>query len=62
MIDRDGNAVSTTTTINDLYGSGVYLPNVGFFLNDEMDDFAARPGQPNLFGLIQGEQNAVAPG
>ncbi len=62
VMDKDGNAVSTTTTINDLYGSGVYLPTVGFFMNDEMDDFAARPGVPNLFGLIQGEQNAVAPG
>ena len=62
VIDRDGNAVSTTTTINDLYGSGVYLPTAGFFMNDEMDDFAARPGQPNLYGLVQGEQNAVAPG
>jgi gamma-glutamyltranspeptidase/glutathione hydrolase len=62
VMDKHGNAVSTTTTINDLYGSGVYLPTVGFFMNDEMDDFAARPGQPNLFGLIQGEQNAVAPG
>jgi gamma-glutamyltranspeptidase/glutathione hydrolase len=62
VVDKDGNAVSTTTTINDLYGSGVYLPNVGFFMNDEMDDFAARPGQPNLYGLVQGEQNAIAPG
>jgi gamma-glutamyltranspeptidase/glutathione hydrolase len=62
VIDKDGNAVTTTTTINDLYGSGVYLPNAGFFMNDEMDDFAARPGQPNLYGLIQGEQNAIAPG
>ena len=62
VVDRAGNAVSTTTTINDLYGSGVYLPNGGFFLNDEMDDFAANPGQPNLFGLIQGEQNAIQPG
>lgn len=62
VMDKDGNAVSTTTTINDLYGSGVYLPTVGFFMNDEMDDFAARPGQSNLFGLVQGEQNAVAPG
>jgi gamma-glutamyltranspeptidase/glutathione hydrolase len=62
VMDKDGNAVSTTTTINDLYGSGVFLPNTGFFLNDEMDDFAARPGQPNLFGLVQGEQNAIAPG
>jgi gamma-glutamyltranspeptidase/glutathione hydrolase len=62
VVDKDGNAVSTTTTINDLYGSGVYLPNVGIFMNDEMDDFAARPGQPNVYGLVQGEQNAVAPG
>jgi gamma-glutamyltranspeptidase/glutathione hydrolase len=62
VIDKDGNAVSSTTTINDLYGSGVYLPNVGFFMNDEMDDFAARPGQANLYGLVQGEQNAIAPG
>ena len=62
VVDADGNAVSTTTTINDLYGSGVYLPNAGFFMNDEMDDFAANPGQPNLFGLVQGEQNAIQPG
>ena len=62
VVDAAGNAVSTTTTINDLYGSGVFLPTVGIFMNDEMDDFAARPGQPNLFGLVQGEQNAVAPG
>jgi gamma-glutamyltranspeptidase/glutathione hydrolase len=62
VVDAAGNAVSTTTTINDLYGSGVYLPSVGFFMNDEMDDFAARPGRPNLFGLIQGEQNAIQPG
>ncbi|HEX7938563.1 MAG TPA: gamma-glutamyltransferase, partial [Gemmatimonadaceae bacterium] len=61
VIDKDGNAVATTTTINDLYGSGVYLPNAGFFMNDEMDDFAARPGQANLYDLVQGEQNAVAP-
>lgn len=62
VVDKAGNAVSTTTTINDLYGSGVYLPSVGIFMNDEMDDFAARPGQPNGFGLVQGEQNAIAPG
>ena len=62
VIDKVGNAVSSTTTINDLYGSGVYLPNVGFFMNDEMDDFAARPGQANPYGLVQGEQNAIAPG
>lgn len=62
VVDSEGNAVSTTTTINDLYGSGVYLPTAGFFMNDEMDDFAANPGQPNLFGLVQGEQNAIEPG
>jgi gamma-glutamyltranspeptidase/glutathione hydrolase len=62
VVDAAGNSVSTTTTINDLYGSGVYLPNVGIFMNDEMDDFAARPGQPNEFGLVQGEQNAIQPG
>lgn len=62
VVDAAGNAVSTTTTINDLYGSGVYLPNVGIFMNDEMDDFAANPGKPNLFGLVQGEQNAIQPG
>ncbi|MEX2154529.1 MAG: gamma-glutamyltransferase [Gemmatimonadaceae bacterium] len=62
VVDAAGNAVSTTTTINDLYGSGVYLPNVGIFMNDEMDDFAANPGRPNAFGLIQGEQNAIQPG
>jgi gamma-glutamyltranspeptidase/glutathione hydrolase len=62
VVDAAGNAVSTTTTINELYGSGVYLPSVGFFMNDEMDDFAANPGKPNVFGLVQGEQNAIEPG
>ena len=62
VVDTAGNVVATTTTINDLYGSGVYLPTVGFFLNDEMDDFAGAPGRPNLFGLVQGEQNAIQPG
>lgn len=62
VVDADGNAVSTTTTINALYGSGVYVAEAGFFLNDEMDDFAAKPGEPNMFGLVQGEANAIAPG
>ena len=62
VVDEHGNSVATTTTLNDLYGSGVYVAQGGFFLNDEMDDFAARPGQPNMFGLVQGEQNAIAPG
>jgi gamma-glutamyltranspeptidase/glutathione hydrolase len=62
VVDAAGNAVATTTTLNALYGSGVYVRGAGFFLNDEMDDFAAQPGQPNMFGLVQGEQNAIAPG
>jgi gamma-glutamyltranspeptidase/glutathione hydrolase len=62
VVDRDGNLVSLTTTLNNLFGSGLWVPGAGFFLNDEMDDFATAPGKPNLFGLIQGEANAVAPG
>ncbi len=62
VVDAKGNAVATTTTLNNLYGSGVYLTSAGFFLNDEMDDFAAQPGQPNMFGLVQGEANAIQPG
>jgi gamma-glutamyltranspeptidase/glutathione hydrolase len=62
VVDAAGNAVATTTTINNGYGSGVYLTGPGFFMNDEMDDFAAQPGKPNMFGLVQGEQNAIAPG
>jgi gamma-glutamyltranspeptidase/glutathione hydrolase len=62
VVDRQGNAVATTTTINDLFGSGVYVSGAGFFLNNTMDDFATQPGKANLFGLIQGEVNAVAPG
>jgi gamma-glutamyltranspeptidase/glutathione hydrolase len=62
VVDRFGNAVATTTTINELFGSGVFVPGAGIFLNNEMDDFSAQPGTPNLFGLVQGEQNAIAPG
>lgn len=62
VVDRWGNAVGITTTINSLYGSGVWIPGGGFFLNNEMDDFAVQPGTPNQFGLVQGEANAVAPG
>ena len=61
-MDRQGNAVAITTTINSLYGSGVWVPGAGFFLNNEMDDFAVQPGTPNQFGLVQGEANAIAPG
>lgn len=62
VVDRDGNAVGITTTINSLYGSGVWIPGAGFFMNNEMDDFTVQPGTPNQFGLVQGEANAIAPG
>ena len=62
VVDEKGNAVSTTTTLNGLYGSGAFVKGAGFFLNNTMDDFASQPGQPNMFGLVQGEANAIAPG
>ncbi|MBW8876678.1 MAG: gamma-glutamyltransferase [Acidobacteria bacterium] len=62
VVDRDGNLVALTTTLNGLFGCGLWVPGAGFFLNNEMDDFATAPGRPNLFGLIQGEANAVGPG
>jgi gamma-glutamyltranspeptidase/glutathione hydrolase len=62
VVDRAGNAVATTTTLNNTWGSGVWVRGAGFILNDEMDDFASQPGTPNLYGLVQGEQNAIAPG
>jgi len=62
IVDEEGNAVAVTTTLNTLYGSKVTVTGAGFVLNDEMDDFAAKPGTPNLFGLVQGEQNAIEPG
>lgn len=62
VVDAAGNVVSNTYTINDLYGSAVTAKGTGVLLNDEMDDFAARPGTPNLFGLIQGERNKVEGG
>ncbi|HEY3013403.1 MAG TPA: gamma-glutamyltransferase, partial [Gemmatimonadales bacterium] len=62
VIDAEGNAVSCTTTLNNSYGSAVTVTGAGFLLNDEMDDFATSPGQPNMYGLVQGEANAIAPG
>lgn len=62
VVDADGNAVSTTTTLNNSYGSGVTVTGAGFLLNDEMDDFATAPGKPNMFGLVQGDANKVEPG
>ncbi len=62
VIDADGGVVTNTYTINDLYGSRVTAKGTGILVNDQMDDFAARPGKPNMFGLIQGEKNSVQPG
>ena len=61
VVDADGNAVSNTYTLNNSYGSAAVAKGTGILLNDEMDDFAAKPGTPNMYGLIQGERNAVAP-
>jgi gamma-glutamyltranspeptidase/glutathione hydrolase len=62
IVDEQGNAVAVTTTINDWFGSRVTADGLGFLLNDEMDDFSAKPGVPNADGLIQGAANAVGPG
>lgn len=62
VVDEGGNAVSVTTTINGLYGSRVVVGGAGFILNNEMDDFSAKPGAPNLFGLLGTESNAIEPG
>ncbi len=61
IVDSFGNAVSATTTINAGYGSKYYCEELGFFLNNEMDDFSAKPGEPNMFGLIGNEANSIAP-
>lgn len=62
VVDQDGQAVSVTTTINGGFGSYVVVDGAGFFLNNEMDDFSAKPGVPNMFGLVGNEANAIAPG
>ncbi|MDL1913264.1 MAG: gamma-glutamyltransferase [Bergeyella sp.] len=62
VLDKEGNAVSVTTTLNGLYGSKVVVKDAGFFLNNEMDDFSIKPGVPNLYGAVGGEANAIAPG
>ncbi len=61
VVDSEGNAVANTYTLNNSYGSAVVAKGTGLLMNDEMDDFAAKPGTANLYGLIQGERNAVAP-
>lgn len=62
IVDQYGNAIAATTTLNGAYGSKLYVPELGFFLNNEMDDFSAKPGFPNMFGLIGAEANSIAPG
>ncbi len=61
VVDAEGNAVAVTYTLNGSYGSGVTAPGLGFLLNNEMDDFAANPGSPNMYGLMQGEANSIQP-
>jgi len=61
VVDGEGGAVATTTTINGSYGSGVTIPGAGFLMNNEMDDFSSKPGYPNSYGLIQGKANSVGP-
>jgi gamma-glutamyltranspeptidase/glutathione hydrolase len=62
VVDPQGNSVAGTTTLNNSYGSAIVVRGAGFILNDEMDDFSVKPGTPNMYGLIGGEANAIAPG
>jgi gamma-glutamyltranspeptidase/glutathione hydrolase len=62
VVDKEGNAVAVTYTLNNSYGNGITVPGLGFLMNDEMDDFAAKPGAPNMFGLVGADANAIEPG
>jgi len=62
VVDEKGNAVAVTYTLNNSYGNGITAPGLGFLLNDEMDDFAAKPGAPNMFGMLGSDANAIEPG
>ena len=62
VVDGQGNAVSVTTTLNGSYGNRIVVPGAGFLLNNEMDDFSAKPGSPNMYGLLGGEANKIEPG
>jgi gamma-glutamyltranspeptidase/glutathione hydrolase len=62
VVDAEGNAVAVTYTLNEGFGNGITTPGAGFLLNDEMDDFSAKPGAANMFGLVQGKSNAIQPG
>ena len=61
IVDQFGNSIAATTTLNGAFGSKLYCSELGFFLNNEMDDFSSKPGTPNIYGLIGGEANAIAP-
>ena len=61
VVDAEGNTVAVTYTLNGGFGNGITVPGLGFLLNNEMDDFTSKPGSPNLFGLVQGEANSIAP-
>ena len=61
IVDREGNAVSVTTTLNNSFGSKIFVKGAGFLLNDEMDDFSSKPGVPNMFGLVGGKANSIQP-
>lgn len=62
VVDAQGDAVAVTYTLNNGYGNGITVPGLGFLLNDEMDDFVSKPGSPNMFGMVGGKVNAIAPG
>ncbi|MDN3549725.1 gamma-glutamyltransferase [Mucilaginibacter aquaedulcis] len=62
IVDREGNSVSITTTLNDTFGSRIFVKGAGFLLNNEMDDFSSKPGVPNMYGLIGGKANSIQPG
>ncbi|MBB3054952.1 gamma-glutamyltransferase [Mucilaginibacter gotjawali] len=62
IVDAEGNAVSITTTLNDSFGSHIFVKGAGFLLNNEMDDFSSKPGAPNMFGLVGGKANSIQPG
>jgi len=62
VVDRQGNAVSATTTLNGIFGNSIVVNGAGFLLNNEMDDFSVKPGSPNMYGLVGGEANSIAPG
>jgi gamma-glutamyltranspeptidase/glutathione hydrolase len=62
IVDKDGNAVAITTTLNDSFGSKIFVNGAGFLLNNEMDDFSSKPGTPNMYGLVGGKANSIEPG